>query len=772
MRTKAVIKKIAALGTGLAMMGATMMGAMAADLSAYPGLFLKDNKFNAAIVVGDQAVASDVVGAIDLAASLQYASRTQKTVSVGGTTSVSASDGVEVSATGNHLTLLEELDDVESSFKKADLPVLLADGTVEDDSSGTDYDYTQKLEPAGDNVTFGIPDEDVFGDKPGIYLDQSAGAAYTITVEFESDLNATALDNSEKITIMGKTFTFDPEMESGDETLVMYASDKTETVAVGQTKTITLKDGTSMVVELVGANSDKETATIRVDGKSYSKTSGDTITASGTSIYINDVFTYNIPTPGAAVEFFVGSEKVEIDAQGTLSDVVIDDETVSGVKAEVNSGDLEEIDKIIFTVTPSEFDADEAKYLQLGEKLMDPLFGTFKMDFAGMTPALKDTSKSKISLTRSGDDYKLSFVNKDAEDYNFVLFHSASCSAAVAYDTDFAAKAENLTKDKIFILNEGDVSKVYKLISVVTDSGVKKANIRDMHDNSEFKVKATDEIGDTGVLVDYLYDGTTDYMELSGNTSLQITTQFDGVIDIANPAVTHGSYALQFTEGTVNFDDLAAGDKLIMKVNVSGDSSDGDEDITIVDLDFNSANNVRQASDVDNKVQYGVSKFGTYFERERDTNGAYLDIYYPEDETSYHVFFMPTAATTSTTAGGDTVTYYEYNKIEVGAAKLASEIVSVEAQNLIVVGGPCANSVAAKLSGNPGQCAAGFTEGSAILRLVQNGANVAILVAGYSADDTRRATAVLANYADYALKGTEMVVKGTSLTDITVSGTQ
>jgi hypothetical protein len=261
-------------------------------------MFLKDNKFNAAIVVGDNAAASDDVGAIDLAASLQFAAKEEKVVNVGGTTTITASDGVEVAATGNHLELLEAMNTVETSFKKADLPVLLADGTVEDESTGDDYDYTQKLYPSADTVLFGNPDDDVFGDNPGLYLDQSDGEAYNITIDFDTALNAVDLNDSEKIVMMGRTFTFDPDMSGSDTVLTMFASEKTETVSVGETKTVTLADGTTLTIELVGANTDQDTATIRVDGKSYSKTSGQTITASGQQIYINDVFTYNIPAPG------------------------------------------------------------------------------------------------------------------------------------------------------------------------------------------------------------------------------------------------------------------------------------------------------------------------------------------------------------------------------------------------------------------------------------------------------------------------------------------
>ena len=111
-------------------------------------------------------------------------------------------------------------------------------------------------------------------------------------------------------------------------------------------------------------------------------------------------------------------------------------------------------------------------------------------------------------------------------------------------------------------------------------------------------------------------------------------------------------------------------------------------------------------------------------------------------------------------------------KIQVGAAKLASEVANIRSVNAIVVGGPCANAAAATLMGNPAQCWEAVPANKAIIKLYENGANVALLVAGRSALDTRRACRVLANADDYDLSGMEVEVSGTSLTDITVSAPQ
>ena len=50
MRLRKAIKRIVALGTGVTMVGATILGAMAAaDLSSYPAPFVEDGAFNGLI---------------------------------------------------------------------------------------------------------------------------------------------------------------------------------------------------------------------------------------------------------------------------------------------------------------------------------------------------------------------------------------------------------------------------------------------------------------------------------------------------------------------------------------------------------------------------------------------------------------------------------------------------------------------------------------------------------------------------------------------------
>jgi hypothetical protein len=114
--------------------------------------------------------------------------------------------------------------------------------------------------------------------------------------------------------------------------------------------------------------------------------------------------------------------------------------------------------------------------------------------------------------------------------------------------------------------------------------------------------------------------------------------------------------------------------------------------------------------------------------------------------------------------------FYTDNKVA-SSAMLASEVESLNSSNMIVIGGPCANPIAAQLLGYPNNCMEGFTRGRAIVRLFDNGNTVSMVIAGATAADTRRACRAVANFNDFKdqFKGSAIQVTGTSLTDISIS---
>src|SRR5512147_2284411 len=119
-------KRIVALTAGAAMVGATIFGAVAADLSTYPAPFVTNGTFDGAIVVGELAKSTDVVGSIELAAGLQAAAVKKTTVSLGPSSSI-IDKGVKIDKTGTHLEYGKYLTYVQDTpLDNTDLPDLLA----------------------------------------------------------------------------------------------------------------------------------------------------------------------------------------------------------------------------------------------------------------------------------------------------------------------------------------------------------------------------------------------------------------------------------------------------------------------------------------------------------------------------------------------------------------------------------------------------------------------------------------------------------------------
>ncbi len=102
-------------------------------------------------------------------------------------------------------------------------------------------------------------------------------------------------------------------------------------------------------------------------------------------------------------------------------------------------------------------------------------------------------------------------------------------------------------------------------------------------------------------------------------------------------------------------------------------------------------------------------------------------------------------------------------------AKMDKDIDDIYAQNLVVVGGPCVNSVAAKLMDYPENCLEGFEVGKGKIKLYEyDNGKVALFLAGMTAFDTKMATSAITYYQDINLSGTEMEVLETIISNILI----
>ena len=162
--------------------------------------------------------------------------------------------------------------------------------------------------------------------------------------------------------------------------------------------------------------------------------------------------------------------------------------------------------------------------------------------------------------------------------------------------------------------------------------------------------------------------------------------------------------------------------------------------------------------DTDSTYDYrGRTAYGTSFEMYQKDDGD-LTIYYPDEAVYAEVLAAASEAVTGTLGTLTPV--------------LESDVSDVSAQNLILVGGPCANGLTAQFTGEGKtfpDCNKNYKAGEAMLKLFANGDKVALVVAGYDVDDTKRAAVALGKGSDLPAKESAKVT-GTSLelSEITV----
>ena len=123
----------------------------------------------------------------------------------------------------------------------------------------------------------------------------------------------------------------------------------------------------------------------------------------------------------------------------------------------------------------------------------------------------------------------------------------------------------------------------------------------------------------------------------------------------------------------------------------------------------------------------------------------------PNDQVQANIVVKGTASTTSS-AAGETCTVKQVTPNNM----LSSEVSTPSAYNMVLVGGPCANPLVEDLFGI--SCSGwSYETGEAVVKLAQNGEKLAMLVAGTTATDTRRAAKAVRS-AKVALSGTETVL--------------
>ena len=141
--------------------------------------------------------------------------------------------------------------------------------------------------------------------------------------------------------------------------------------------------------------------------------------------------------------------------------------------------------------------------------------------------------------------------------------------------------------------------------------------------------------------------------------------------------------------------------------------------------------------DEDDDHYYGMTDFGALaamFDPEGTDDAETLTIEYPLIQRGARVFITMGETTATKTTAGEVCTVAP---IDVNTM-FDDEVSDPTMYDLILIGGPCINDAVEQVPGltTCDEFRSTYAPGDAIVQLVENGDHVAMLVAGYNAEDT------------------------------------
>jgi len=473
-------RRVASLIGSALMIGSTIGIAAAAS---YPGPFVAGGTANVGVVVGNSAASSDFLASISLVRSLQKELSAQTSTSTDDTgVSSSGGDSASLATTSRKLYYGDAINSALTALSVAELPDVLADGTVTD-LTGTAYDYTQSIVIGATTSVYGNSGGDL--DDPILYLDVGTATTaplYNYTLSFTKNLNVSDATNVQGQTISMLGVDYVIGASSTQTTLYLYGAGNTVTVAGGESVTVDV-GGTEHVIELVTTAS-TTAATISVDGSRRSVTESNKYQFPGeVVVYVKDIVHPAFAGDIREAELIIGANALKI-ANGATVKSGADEATVKGTLGTLTAGSGDGLSKITVSVAMEKSKID---HLAMGDEFTDPVFGGLSVQFGGEVPTLDSDSRGEI------------IIETDNNQYAYVTFDSARSGTAGAYrltyvyDNSTAAttvqplmayqsitatdkgrihvyEGENIRESDYVIINQGDAGTILEVETIDYDT--------------------------------------------------------------------------------------------------------------------------------------------------------------------------------------------------------------------------------------------------------------------------------------------------------------
>ncbi|HLD12792.1 MAG TPA: hypothetical protein VJB87_04320 [Candidatus Nanoarchaeia archaeon] len=528
-RLKQAIKRMATIGTAVAMLGATISGAAAAGLADYPTPFVKNGVYNTntAFVVGANAAASDTLGLAEIATNIQFQSKTCVAGSSGAGSTAISGDSIGISEGSDLLEVRETVGSVRETLTELDLDGLRG-GIVTTDEGTTEYNQYLRFSVSGESLTspqvnFTSNDANVEDVSDFLVVKEGANitkAFFEYELEFEEGLESDIVSNKlddledEELVILGTVYNVvDTRVDTTNNeiTLELLGGNVYDVLEEGEEKTYTVNGKDYKVEVLIIEDTSPETVTFRINGKlSDQLQEGETETLDdGILVGVSDLINNDAGEAGSGdlAEFYLGANKLELRDNEYGDDVFeqrvgIDNENIEDAFVQFKLNEIDstsiEITSIKYRLTADALPGMSDVYVPAGhgvkEYLDEPqgMLGNWDLRYEGLT----DTGVSLIKLDPSGDDqYKLTLENRQGEVYTIpylsrqggvlkygdeddeFIFIEGLVDNLTSSNTNIANFTPNIGDDDFFVLSDMDqglddtsTSKVVRYESIDTSN--------------------------------------------------------------------------------------------------------------------------------------------------------------------------------------------------------------------------------------------------------------------------------------------------------------
>ena len=421
-------KKISAIGSSLLLAG--MSVAMPIAAANYPAPFVVGGAADVAVVYGSKALPSDIVESANIQSSLQsYMSGTS------GTGSTITGEAYALFTGSRKIYMNDSINTAKSSLTDSQLPTVLADSDFEGDVNA---DVTQTIKLSS-NARLQFDNYPTSDDDPVVAISlgtTSSDYIYNATVNFNKAVNLSHSDSiGEDLKIFGQKYTVGAG--TTNTTLYLYKSSQTVDLSIGgsdpTSQTVTV-DGKTYTVELTGASD--TSATIKVtdsDGNSESKeiTEDNSKKVQGIDIAVN-LADEDTATNRLTAQITVGANKLKL-VDGDEVRIGSDEDIIDGTKVYISGSGWQATTGFTIQVWAPDTDHDA---IVEGESFVDPVFGSFKIDFSGLNIDANSSDRETIEVKNSGDDKAtVKFTTHTGDEKTINWYYNSSATARLADST-------------------------------------------------------------------------------------------------------------------------------------------------------------------------------------------------------------------------------------------------------------------------------------------------------------------------------------------------